>query len=151
MLVHEINAIYFDSKLKKTVILTHHFNYVDVKPKVYIELLCNRYGLSLDGSLSAIKRNLKIHQKCPVLVHPLLQIYLFPTCSMEEDDCIWINSKQIKKISRKGLLTEIMFSNGISLECNVGNRSIKKQILRCEMMENHILYHYQIDQLSLKV
>ena len=151
MLVHEINAIYYDSTIKQSKILTNQIDCLDIKPKEVIENLCNRYGLSLDGSLSAIKRSLNIHQKCPVLVHPLLQIYFFPTCSMNETDCVWINSKQIKKINKKDYVTEIVFRNNTSILCNVGNRSIKKQISRCEMMEDRILKQYQIDQLSLKV
>jgi competence protein ComK len=151
MLVHEINAIYYDSRIKQSKILTNQIDCIDIKPKDVIESLCNRYGLSLDGSLSAIKRSLNIHQKCPVLVHPLLQIYFFPTCSMNEVDCVWINSKQIKKINKKDYVTEVVFRNNTSILCNVGNRSIKKQISRCEMMEDLILKQYQIDQLSLKV
>ena len=70
---------------------------------------------------------------------------------MNETDCVWINSKQIKKINKKEYVTEIVFRNNTSVICNVGNRSIKKQISRCEMMEDRILKQYQIDQLSLKV
>lgn len=151
MLVHEINAIYYDSMSKKSMVLTNQTLCFDMKPKQMIESLCNRYGLSLDGSLNAIKRSLKIHQKCPVLVHPLLQIYFFPTYSMNEVDCVWINSKQIKKINKKDYMTEIVFRNNTTILCNVGDRSIKKQISRCEMMEDRILKQYQIDQLSLKV
>ena len=77
MLVHEINAIYFDPKLRKSIVLSNDRITLDIKPIDYIESLCNRYGLSLLGSFTAIKRSLNIHQKCPILVHPLLQIYFF--------------------------------------------------------------------------
>jgi len=151
MLVHEINAIYYDQSLRQSKIITNHDQYYDKKPKELIEFLCNRYGLSIMGSLYAIKRSLNIHQKCPVLVHPLLQIYFFPTCSMNEMDCIWINSKQVMKVLKNDYMTKIVFKNNTFILCNVGIRSIKKQIQRCEMMEDKILKQYQIDQLSLKV
>lgn len=151
MLVHEINAIYYDPSIKHSRVISSQTLIVNKKPKEMIEGMCNQYGLSIEGSLYAIKRSLNIHQKCPVLVHPLLQIYFFPTCSMNEIDCIWINSKQIKKIIKLDYMTEIVFRNHTSILCNVGIRSIKKQIQRCEMMEEKILKQYQIDQLSLKV
>ncbi len=151
MLVHEINAIYYDPSLRQSKIISNQNFLVDKKPKEMIEGLCNRYGLSVNGSLDAIKKSLNIYQKCPVLVHPLLQIYFFPTCSMHELDCIWVNSKQVNKLLKKNYMTEIVFKDNTSILCNVGIRSIKKQIQRCEMMEDKILKQYQIDQLSLKV
>lgn len=151
MLVHEINAIYFDPKLRKSIVLSNDRITLDIKPIDYIESLCNRYGLSLLGSFTAIKRSLNIHQKCPILVHPLLQIYFFPTTSMYDASCVWINSKQIKKIKKCDLLSIIIFNDDTSIKCDVGLRSLRKQINRCQMMEDIILKQYQIDQLSLKV
>lgn len=151
MLVHEINAIYYDVKKKKSIIYSESEIVSNEKPIVILETLCHRYGLSCLGSFTAIKECLNIHQKCPVLVHPLLQIYFFPTCSYKDDDCVWINSKQIKQIKSKDVYTEIVFNNGFTLLCKVGIRSIKKQCKRCELMEQHILKQYKIDQLSLKL
>lgn len=151
MLVHEINAIYYDSNNKHSIIQLNTNIHIKKKPIDIIEGICNRYGMSGYGSIQAIKQTLKIHQKCPILVHPILQIYLFPTVSMKDQNCIWINSKRIQKLINHDYQTEIKFIDHSSILCNVGIRSIKKQINRCEMMEKSIIEHYKIDQLSLKL
>lgn len=151
MLVHEINAIYYDSQSKHSIIQSQINTQLKLKPIEVIDIICNRYGLSGFGSIHAIKQTLKIHQKCPILMHPILQIYMFPTISMQDQRCIWINSKRILKLKNTNYQTEIMFIDNSSIMCNVGVRSIKKQIRRCQMMEKSIMEHYKIDQLSLKL
>lgn len=151
MLIHEINAIYYDLSSKQTIVQSQTEILIKQKPIELIDTICNRYGLSGYGSIHAIKQTLKIHQKCPILIHPILQIYMFPTISMKDNNCIWINSKRILKLSVLDFQTLITFIDQSSIICNVGIRSIKKQIKRCEMMEKSILEHYQIDQLSLKL
>jgi len=151
MLVHEINAIYYDPSSKKSIVQSHTDISIKQKPIELIDSICNRYGMSGYGSIHAIKQTLKIHQKCPILIHPILQIYMFPTLSMKDNSCIWINSKRILKLSVLDFQTLITFIDQSSIICNVGIRSIKKQIKRCEMMEKSILEHYKIDQLSLKL
>lgn len=151
MLVHEINAIYYDPQSKHSIIQSHINTQLKLKPIEVIDTICNRYGLSGFGSMHAIKRTLKIHQKCPVLMHPILQIYMFPTVSMKNQSCIWVNSKRILKLKNVNYQTEIVFIDKSSIVCNVGVRSIKKQIKRCQMMETTITEHYKIDQLSLKL
>jgi len=151
MIVHEINAIYYDPNIKHSIVQSNTNTHIKQKPLDVIEEICNRYGMSGYGSIQAIKQTLKIHQKCPILVHPILQIYLFPTVSMKDQSCIWINSKRIQKLINHDYQTEIKFIDHTSILCNVGIRSIKKQINRCEMMEKSIIEHYKIDQLSLKL
>lgn len=151
MLVHEINAIYYDPQSKHSIIQSQINTQLKLKPIEVIDIICNRYGLSGFGSIHAIKQTLKIHQKCPILMHPILQIYMFPTISMQDQRCIWINSKRILKLKNTNYQTEIMFIDNSSIMCNVGVRSIKKQIKRCQMMEKSIMEHYKIDQLSLKL
>lgn len=151
MLVHEINAIYYDPQSKQSIIQSYIETQLKLKPIEVIEIICNRYGLSGFGSMYAIKQTLKIHQKCPILMHPILQIYMFPTVSMKNHSCIWVNSKRILKLKNTNYQTEIVFIDKSSIVCNVGIRSIKKQIKRCQMMEKTIIEHYKIDQLSLKL
>jgi len=151
MIVHEINAIYYDPKSKQSIVQSHIEISIKQKPIELIDSICNRYGLSGYGSIHAIKQTLKIHQKCPILIHPILQIYMFPTVSMNDHSCVWINSKRILKLKYQDYQTVITFIDQSSIVCNVGMRSIKKQVKRCEMMEKSILEHYKIDQLSLKL
>lgn len=151
MLIHEINALYYDISNRQTVIVKKEELRLEKKINDVIESLCNQYGLSKDGSITAIKNTLKIYQKCPVLVHPIFQIYLFPTLSMQDKECLWINSKQIEKVKREELSTVIHFKDKTQIICNVGIRSIKKQMDRCRRMEERIINQYQIDQLFLKL
>lgn len=151
MRIHEINAIYYDTNHKQTIVLSRIEERLNLKPIEVIETLCNRYGLSGLGSINAIKHTLNIHQKCPILVHPILQIYFFPTVSMRDKKCIWINSKQIERLKVLNYETIIVFKDKTNVVSNVGVRSLRKQISRCEMMEDKIIKQYQIDQLSLKL
>jgi competence protein ComK len=151
MLIQEINALYYDVNNKQTVIVKKEEIRLEKKMNDVIESLCNQYGLSKNGSITAIKNTLKIYQKCPVLVHPILQIYLFPTLSMQDKECLWINSKQIEKVKCQEFRTVIIFKDKTQILCNVGIRSIKKQMDRCRRMEDRINKQYQIDQLFLKL
>jgi len=74
MLVQEINAIYYDPNIKHSIVQSNTNIHIKQKPIDVIEEICNRYGMSGYGSINAIKHTLKIHQKCPILVHPILQV-----------------------------------------------------------------------------
>ncbi|MEI7667931.1 MAG: competence protein ComK, partial [Erysipelotrichaceae bacterium] len=90
-----INYMTYNHQLKQSTLYGTSVSYVKLKPLGILDVWCMRYGTSVMGNQLAMKRALAITQKVPVLVHPIQQIYFFPTISATDHQCIWINAKNI--------------------------------------------------------
>jgi competence transcription factor ComK len=140
-----INHLRYDERSKTTTIYGLRNSTYKGKPLDFLESWTNTLGGGIMGSQSAFKRKLLIKQKIPVLVDPFRQIYFFPTLSPVNLDCIWVNASEIKSIKTKGLNTEVIFKDESSLILSNGRRSIKKQWMRCQTMEQLILHSKLLD------
>lgn len=140
-----INYLHYDSFNKQTLLIGFESTAFKGKPLDLLERWANTLGCGVLGSHCAFKRQLSIKQKIPVLIDPFRQIYFFPTQSPTSVECYWINASQIKSIKSKGLDSEILFKNQGSLVLGIGRRSLKKQWMRCQAMEN-LIHHSRLNE-----
>lgn len=141
-----IDYMTYNHALKQSTLYGPSISYVNLKPLEILELWCMRYGTSVSGNQKAMKSALSISQKIPVLVHPIQQIYFFPTISAMDHQCIWINAKNIVRVQSLHCDTLITFSDQHTLRCPIGKRTILKQIQRCGLMEQSIIQQLRLEQ-----
>ncbi|TFG82235.1 MAG: hypothetical protein E4G74_02975 [Erysipelotrichales bacterium] len=119
------------------VVTEDHTFMIAEKAEAYLEALCLAHGSSLRGSSDVVKHFLKVTQKLPILVNPNGGLFFFPTLSRDHPDCVWINALQVRKLKDLGNRTLIRFPVS-ELELDIGIRSIRMQMKRCDTLRSHL-------------
>ncbi len=132
------DVLYLRTTRHGTQVVTEHQSYILCeKAETYLENWCLAHGSSLRGSADVVRHHLKVIQKLPVLVNPHGGLFFFPTLSRHHPECIWINVTQIRKLKDLGNKTLVRFQDG-ELELDVGIRSIRMQMKRCDLLRNRL-------------
>jgi len=103
----------------------------------YLAGWCLALGSSLRGSADVVRHHLDVKQKLPVLVDPTDRLLFFPTLSKEHPECVWINYAKIRKLKALTTGTLVIFGQR-ELEVDIGIRSIRMQVRRCEKLVKSI-------------
>ncbi|MEF9966962.1 MAG: competence protein ComK [Longicatena sp.] len=93
---------------------------------------CLYHGSTFDGRRVACAQQMMIKQKVPILISEQTRDILFPTKSMEHDDCIWINYQGITEIKKMKTKTMIIFRNDKKVVLDIDIRCMRRQLERCE-------------------
>lgn len=144
--VNEILAIY--KKNSKTEIQTQSDTIVVSKVfQSVIEELCLLYGGSLNGKLAAFRHILHVKQKpCIYLSNDII---LIPITSLKAPDCILINYKHVIACKSDAQQCQIIFDNGQKIWVNCDARTMKKQMKRCDLFQEHLLYQETLNNYYL--
>ena len=135
-------VLYLRTMRQGTQVVTEHQSYIiSEKAETYLENWCLAHGSSLRGSADVVRHHLKVTQKLPVLVNPHGSLFFFPTLSREHPDCIWINAAKVSKLKDLGSKTLVRF-NGGELELDIGIRSIRMQLKRCDLLKSRLYRPY---------
>ncbi len=109
-------------------------------PKEIIDNNCLYYGSSLTGRMSGTKYLLGINYKVPIILSEKLGIILFPTESINNNNCSWFNLSSIKSYySKSKNIIVILFKNGEKIMLKISYGVLDKQILRSARLENLFL------------
>ncbi len=101
-----------------------------------MEHSCEYFGSSYEGRKEGTKKLLGITHKSPIIVEESRRIIFFPTASIDNDSCIWINLDKIDKyykIDHK--VSGIKFKNGNTIDLNISYGSLTNQILRASRLK----------------
>ncbi len=97
-------------------------------PQKTLEASCRFYGSTFQNLRSDTARLSKINSKPPILLSPVISIFLFSTHSERSEDNIWINIEFIQDVKAlKNNATKITFSDGQSLITTATVRTIWHQ------------------------
>ncbi len=136
-------VLYIKREFDKTIVKTTEKKLViNEIPKRFIDNLCIENLSTFAGRYFSTKKKLEIKSLVPIFVDD--KNLLFPTKSIRDYDCIWINYYKIKKV----LKTKIIFHN--LLELKISDKIIKKQIAKCEKVLFHKLSINQQFDILLK-
>lgn len=122
---------------KSKVIEKYVTYYIDKTPQQIIDESCKNYGSSLKGRIDASNYLLSVKYKCPIIISETKEIIMFPTKSIRNFDCIWINFKAIDKyhsVCQNRVLISLI--NGEKVEINTSSRIITNQILKSSRLES---------------
>lgn len=97
---------------------------------------CEYYGSTYDGRVKSAKKILNFAYKIPVLVEETEKIIFFPTKSITDSSCCWINSNLVTERKKCGKNIKVIFKNGIEEEFNISKLSFENQLLRANMLNS---------------
>src|SRR5690625_4261249 len=97
-----------DGKYRTKIIELDNIIHIDQDPLEIIDENCTSSGASLEGRSATVRRILNSNTNLPIPVHVHEGVYLFPTISTSNDNCIWISYFHIfshEPLGNKSLIT----------------------------------------------
>lgn len=116
----------FVDGFRSRIVTMQGIYYSKMSKESLLEKACIRYGSAFDGRIQAIRMFLEYRHKTPLLIDPE-EVGAFPTISYLHPECVWLFSHhfQIKVLS--AYRSEVIFSNGYSIQVNVSKHVLIKQ------------------------
>jgi len=108
-------------------IVTVHGVYLSkMSIKSLLEEACIRFASTFDGRIKAIRKLMEYQHKPPLLINPG-EVGAVPTISHTRQECVWLFNDhfQVKMLSRNK--SEIVFSNGYSIQVDVSKHVLLRQ------------------------
>ncbi|MBP1948812.1 competence protein ComK [Virgibacillus litoralis] len=124
ILTHD--SSYYRSRILETQRESHSIH----RPEQIIDHTCLLYGSTLEGRRAAVKDILKINSKVPVPIIPGKGVFMLPTSSTKNKDCVWLSFYQIKGYEQRDGQTYIVFNDGTGLYVNTSEKSFDLQFKR---------------------
>ena len=122
---------------RKTKVIEQENEYeIDENINKIMEHSCEYFGSSYDGRKEGTKKLLGITHKSPIIVEESRRIIFFPTASVDNEKCIWINLEKIDnyfKVDNKN--SAIKLKNGKIINLNISYGSLTNQILRASRLK----------------
>ncbi|PAV31327.1 competence protein [Virgibacillus profundi] len=107
-------------------------------PEQIIDNSCLVYGASLDGRKSPVKEILNSVSKLPVPVNVDKGIYMIPTASTKNKDCVWVSYQHILTYEQRGDQTYIAFRDGTGIYVNISEKAFDIQYKRTSQVIVHM-------------
>lgn len=140
-----INEQYEIKKTTLAVMRCHHVEYQTLildeegefltskSPERLFEEACLKHGSSYEGRKQAVVHMLKYWKRTPFAISPFHGIYVFPTASPRDFDCVWLFSQRILCFIPHPANDEhsvVKFRNGQELVVKVRANFLKSQYAR---------------------
>lgn len=114
------------------------------KPMEIVKKSCSYFGSSYDGRKDGSKRLTGITHKAPIIVDPHTGIFLFPTTSPSNPQCIWISHEHVLTWEPgDNNMTVITFRNKQKLLVPMSIRSFDNQMSRTSRLRISFIQHIQ--------
>ena len=108
----------------------------DLTPREIINKNCEYYGSSLEGRIIGAKTLVGNSYKTPIIISEYLNFIMFPTSSIRESDCSWININHIDYYySNKKGFVNIVFTNKEKTTINISIDILENQILKASRLK----------------
>lgn len=105
-------------------------------PKDIINYNCKYYGSSLEGRLEATKEMINVNYKAPIIVSESKKIVMFPTSSVREKYCSWINlDHAVKHFNYNREKQLLNFKKGKNICLGIGEKTLENQIMRSSRLK----------------
>lgn len=102
----------------------------------YVNSLCLKSLSTYDGRIKSVKKVLSISSLIPVFVND--ENLLFPTESIRNYDCVFINYCRVLSIKKRGEEALVTFQDLSEIVVDVSFNRIKKQIEKCEIISQYL-------------
>lgn len=123
---------------QKSLILLRCGSFVveDKAPRTIMEQYYKDHGVSYEGGRKVSCELLGIRQKAPVSLSFFQEIVFFPTHSLDNHKCSFVNAANVRRVtSYRNKETKVEFINNYVI-FPIGSRSIKNQMKRCDFLIN---------------
>lgn len=102
----------------------------------YINYLCLQELSTYIGRVTSTKKTCKIQSTVPIYINN--QTILFPTSSVRNYECYYINYKEVLSVREQGNNTVIIFDDLSELYLSTDVKKIKRQIKKCECIIDYL-------------
>lgn len=117
-----------DSAYYRSLILEDKNKKFDVhNPEYILDNNCLRYGSTLAGKKAAAQDILKCKSKLPIPVIPEKGVYMLPTSSARNKDCVWLSYYHITYYEQCDDKTYVGFHDGTGIYVNASEKTIDMQ------------------------
>lgn len=137
---HQTNAIMNkESKYFRSLILEgKQKRHAIHKLKEIIDYNCIHYGATSEGRKTVVKNILGSSSKLPIPISPEKGLYMIPTVSLKNKDCVLIAYHQVKFYEQRDDKTYIAFKDGTGLYVNVSESAFNMQYKRTGQVIVHL-------------
>jgi len=104
--------------------------YSPLSPLKILDENCIMNGASLEGRTQTVKEILNSKSKLPIPVLLQKGIYMFPTTSAKNSNCIWLSYYQIKQYVQNGKQALVYLSDDKSIDVKTSWNQLDSQIKR---------------------
>lgn len=149
--IYDLISLEYDEQRQQTLLYfeTGKILKSNKEPWEILNDFCVYHGSTLKGRMESAKSVLAIIQKPPVLVCLYMNCIFFPTHSYKSNDCIWIQSRFVKKVQPlTSSSCELVFQNGRHLLVNIGYRAIQRQLQLCKEYYDKITMPLKMEQVQ---
>lgn len=112
-----------------------YFNY---SVKQIAEKSCQQYGLELEDRNRAAQEILHSSSKLPIPMHPAEGIFMIPTTSMKNPDCVLVAYHHILFFDQRDHKGYIGFRDGTGLYVNTSKGTLDTQYRRTSQLIVHL-------------
>lgn len=132
LITNNTKAIYLcDTGYYRSKILENDQELCSVRyPIALLHDSCIEYASSMEGREDAVEKILKTKSKLPVPVDPDNGIYMFPTLSKRNKDCVWLSYYHIDHYQQIDNRTLVTFTDGTSTYAKVSENVLDLQFKR---------------------
>lgn len=113
-------------------------NYSVHTPEQIIDYNCLLYGSTLKGRRGAVKDVLKSASKLPVPIIPDKGVFMIPTASTKNKDCVWVAYHHIDDYEQRNDRTFIAFHDGTGIYINTSVNTFDSQYKRTSQVIVHV-------------
>lgn len=99
-------------------------------PITLLDDSCLSHGSSLEGREKAVRKILRTKSKLPIPVNPDKGIYMLPTLSKRNRDCVWLSYYLIDNYYQVDDRTLVTFTDGTYIYVKVSEASLDLQFKR---------------------
>ncbi|QPC46017.1 competence protein ComK [Mangrovibacillus cuniculi] len=107
-----------------------------MKPIDVIKFSCEYYGSSLDGRIHGTKNMIQVTKKCPIMISPESDIFMFPTKSPFHPQCIWVAVNHVTHYqSTPTGETSVTFTDKKVIQLPISYASFEQQMRKTAMLQ----------------
>ncbi len=108
---------------------------LDQKSEDLIDASLNFLGYDFKGAVRGAKSIVGNKKQCPIMLHPVHSICIFPHKSKRKKELYWFNLDYIDMTYPKGKDTEVEFSNGHTLLIDTHINNFKAKLQTAEQLK----------------
>ncbi|MFC0272251.1 competence protein ComK [Metabacillus herbersteinensis] len=106
---------------------------------------CDKLGSSLTGKLDAAKKVLKNRRMLPLCLSTRYRICLFPTHSIDHQECVWFSVDHIRDIQEYKDGSIVILTNYQEIYCPLH----PEQLYTRKSLASELIYNYMVNEAKL--
>lgn len=135
-IINENTLMLIKQDFKTKIIEKNHIFTINNDINSILDESCKNYGSSFYGRVVASKYLLGNGYKTPIIINENKEIIFFPTSSLKNSECNWINYNYVEKLFNDKNKTILIFKNSLKIELEISSKFLYKQLLKSSRLES---------------